>query len=379
MRRITLLLISLLLVLSVCPTVAHAQTGLTVLESRADVEFPLRMDFSLSAESSANIVDVRLRYSVEQESYADVTSEAYVALAPAAHIDVSWALDMRRVGGLPPGTIVRYWWVVRDAAGSSLVTDPVRVEFEDNRYSWKTLNEGLVTVFWYSGDQDFATEVMSTAQESLTRLASDTGAQLKKPLKIYVYGSTQDLLEALIFPYEWTGAVTYVQYGVIAVGLPPQNLSWGKSAVAHELSHMAVHQVTANPYSGLPTWLDEGLAVYSEGLLDVSFSSALAKAVESDKLISVRSLASPFSALSDLAVLSYAESFSIVSFLIATYGNEKMLDLLTVFSRGNTYDGALKAVYGFDMSGLNMLWHDYVMKQFQPNRTVVGLVGVATG
>ncbi len=379
MKKLGLLLLALILVQGILGTpVVHAQSGPVVVTSAAKANYPMSLDFSLSAKSSTEIIDVRIRYSIEQESYVAVISEAIVSIIPAKSIEATWSLDMRRVGGLPPGTLVDYWWVIRDAAGASLETDPVRIEFSDNRHSWKELTEGLVTVYWYSGSASFAAEVMSSAQEALSRLAHDTGARLNEPLKLYVYASTQELLGALIFPYEWTGAVTFTPYGIILIGLEPTNLDWGKSTVAHELSHVAVHQVTANPYSYLPSWLDEGLAMYNEGLLDVYIGTALMNAVKNDSLISVRSLASPFSALSDLAVLSYAESYSIVSYLISTYGQEKMLELLTVFSHGSTYDGALKTVYGFDMDGLNTLWRDYIIEQFQPDRTLAGLVGAGT-
>jgi len=216
---------------------------------------------------------------------------------------------------------------------------------------------------------------MSAAQDALTKLGNEAGAQLKKPVNIYVYASTQDLLGALIFPYEWTGAVTFSQYGSIAIGISASNLNWGKRAIAHELTHMVTHQVTFNPYSDLPRWLDEGLAVYDEGLLDVSFSTALKRAVDSNSLMSVRTLSSPFSANSDLASLSYAESYSFVSYLISTYGEDKMHGLLDIFSQGSTYDNALLKVYGFDSDGLNSRWLDYVKKLFQPNKPAVALVG----
>jgi hypothetical protein len=79
----------------------------------------------------------------------------------------------------------------------------------------------------------------------------------------------------------------------------------------------------------------------------------------------VRSLSSPFSANSDKATLSYAESYSLVDFLITNYGQGKMLELLTTFSEGSSYDGALEKVYGFDMDGLDTLWRDYLVKHYQ--------------
>ena len=115
-----------------------------------------------------------------------------------------------------------------------------------------------------------------------------------------------------------------------------------------------MHQITFNDYgAGLPTWLDEGLATYIQNEQD---SDWLNTAIKENKLISVRSLSSPFSAIAEQAYISYAESHSIVTFLMKKYGKDKMLQLLNVFHQGSGYDEALKQVYGFDQDGLDTLW-----------------------
>ncbi len=352
-----------------CPVRVEAQSELTVTASSAEVVFPMQINFSLKATSGAAITDIRLRYSVDQDNFAEIFAEAYVPFASATSVSARYSLDMRKTGGMPPGTVIRYWWVVTDASRARVVTDPVLTRFDDNRYKWKKTADGLITIYWYNGGDDFAREIMAAAKNSLAKLVLSTGAEMANPVKIYVYGSNQDLLGALMFPYEWTGAVAYSQFRTIAIGLAPSNIQWGKAAIAHELAHMVIHQVTMNPYNDLPRWLDEGLAVYAEGATDVSFSTALYNAVKSGNLISVQSLASPFSADPALATLSYGASFSIVDFLISTYGQDKMRQLLTVFSEGSTYNAALKTVYGFDMAGLDALWRKYVNELYKPKTT----------
>jgi hypothetical protein len=357
MKKVGILILVLCLALGLFnPSLVQAQAGPTITSSSAKVEFPLKLSFSLSARSAANIVDVRLRYKVEHDSYAQVTSEVFVEFQPSTDVDVSWTWDMRRTGGLPPGSTVEYWWTVKDAQGEKVETAPVPVQFDDDRYSWQSLTEGMVTVFWYEGKQAFAQELMSAAQQALARLSQDTGAQLKKPVRLYIYASTWDLQGAMIFPQEWTGGAAYAGYDTIAIGISTSSLNWGKRVIAHELSHIVTHQMTYNPYNGLPTWLDEGLAMYAEGALEASFASSLGRAITADSLISVRSLASPFSAISEQAIQSYAESFSIVEFLISQYGQDKMLALLNTFQEGTGWDSALVKVYGFDMDGLEARW-----------------------
>ncbi|MCX5999986.1 MAG: peptidase MA family metallohydrolase [Chloroflexi bacterium] len=198
---------------------------------------------------------------------------------------------------------------------------------------------------------------MTAAQQALQRLQTDTGASPQRSVRIYIYGTTAQLQGALLFAQEWTGGVTFRDFDVICIGVAPSQLDWGEGAVAHELTHWIVGQVTYNDYgAGLPVWLDEGLARYNEGAMTQADQALLNRAASNGSLISVRSLSSPFSAITDEAYLSYAESSSIVGFLIQTYGKGKMLQLLDVFRQGSGYDEALQQVYGFDQDGLDARW-----------------------
>jgi hypothetical protein len=137
--------------------------------------------------------------------------------------------------------------------------------------------------------------------------------------------------------------------------------------MAHELTHQIIAQVTSNPYGGLPTWLDEGLAVQNEAPPAADYNGIVSKAADAKALITVRSLASPFSAYGNEAYLSYAESYSIVKYLIEKYGEPRMLELLRTFRDGATYDNALKKVYGFDMDGLNAEWQNFLYGTPKPS------------
>ena len=218
---------------------------------------------------------------------------------------------------------------------------------------------------------------MDTAQTGLANLEKNTGASLSRPVSIYIYNNATDMQGAMIFAQEWTGGATYPPYSTIVIGINASNLAWGEGALVHELTHMVDYQMTNNPYSGLPTWLDEGLAMYSEGPLDPTFVTSLVAALEQGSLFTVRSMASPFSTDASLSYLEYAESYSLVDYLMSTYGEAKMLALLEAFHQGNTYDGALTQVYGFDMDGLYKLWLPFATQKYlklpQPASGAVGM------
>jgi len=363
MKRAILLTLMLFLLLTLPGLpVARAANGIQVMGSSVEVDFPMSMTFRLSAAGGASISDLRLHYAVERMSHARVVSEVLPEFTPGPTVDVVWNWDMRKTGGMPPGSSVSYWWTLEDDAGGTLETEAARVQLDDDRYAWRSLNEGLVTLHWYEGDEAFAGALMAQAQQVLERLEADTGAALESEAAIYIYASPDDLLGAMIFPQEWTGGVAYTRFSTIAIGILPDNLDWGRRAMAHELAHLVVHQMVFNPYNDLPTWLDEGLAMYAEGPMEPVFATLLMRAVDDDLLISVRSLASPFSAFAETAVLSYAQSYSLVDFLVSNYGQSRMLELLETFREGSGYDQALQKVYGFDMAGLDELWRSYIQR-----------------
>jgi hypothetical protein len=123
----------------------------------------------------------------------------------------------------------------------------------------------------------------------------------------------------------------------------------------HELTHIVTRVAGEGPYGGLPAWLDEGTAMYAQSEPGEGFTSALDKAVERDSLLSVRSMTSP-TGDANKVTLFYGEAWSLVSFLIETYGPAKFAELFATFKEGSTVDKALLKVYGFDQDGLEDAW-----------------------
>jgi hypothetical protein len=351
-------LLSSLLVLSPFYAIADLSVlaqGIT-LSGSVQSSFPNSMTFSIHAQSANNITQLRIHYVVDRQNFADVVSEAWAQFTPARTVNTQWFWDMRK-SSLPPGAQVEYWWTAMDSAGNTAQTDHATVTFDDNGHNWQTVTSGQIKLEWYSGSQSFAQALMTAAQQGLTRIENDVGAIPTGQALIYIYASAQDLQSAQLFAPSWEGGVTFEGFNIIAVGVATSQLSFGQRAVPHELTHWIVGQKTFNDYgAGLPTWLDEGLATYGEGSLNPLYQSALNSAIQNNQLLSVRSLSSPFSAVAQQAYISYGESNSIVTFLINTYGKDKMVQLLNVFHQGSTYDDALMQVYGFDQDGLNKLW-----------------------
>jgi hypothetical protein len=190
----------------------------------------------------------------------------------------------------------------------------------------------------------------------LDTLQTDIGIELEDPIKIFIYDSHQDLMGALsTTAQEWTGGVAFTTYGVVIIGISPSQLEWGLNAMTHEMTHLVIHQATDNPFSGLPRWLDEGIAVYNENRdeLDNDFRLLFEQAVENDQLMTLRTLSSPFPGDPLQANLAYGQSGAVVKFMVDTYGSEAMSELLSIFAEGALYDEALEQAIGMNTDELD--------------------------
>ncbi len=327
------------------------------------VEFPNSISFDLAVEAESDISRIALHYQTEKLSPVPVTSIVFPSFETASEAKASWKWDMRKTGGLPPGTRIRYWWAIQDAEGNSAETGVASVTFADQHHAWESLATDRITLYWYQGSSSFAQQLLNAAEGSLDRLATEIGAELSDRAQVYVYAGTQDLRNAMIYPPEWTGGVAYTEYGIVAIGISTDDLVWGKRAMAHELAHLVVHRLVYSGYDvGLPTWLDEGLAMYIEGELSSYLTAVLNDAVAHQELFSIRSLCGSFPTATQEAYLAYAQSYSLVEFLLQEEmgGKGNVLQLLDCFKQGSGYVDALDQVYGLDIDQLDGLWRQYV-------------------
>ncbi len=359
-------------VLAQAPPSAREQAGPAELEqsaplsvqlrtSLADVDFPNEIRFLLEATANRRIERVTLLWRVDDEP---VVSYRYAQFAPGTTVRASFAWRVRDV--LLPGSVISYYWELQDADENVFRTPQQEIPYEDRRFTWQTRSLGRVTVYWYSGDNVVGPELLAQAAPILQELSEGFQVQLQKPVKIYAYARLEDFHSAV-------GSRTQPGLVGLAAGTnrvyvfaPPtrQGVVQAVDYLRHELAHLIVGQLTENPYADPPRWLNEGLASYlmrDEQELR-QLEAALAQALRQNRLISLRSLASQFPSDDTGVALAYAESYSVVKYIIETYGGQKFGELLRAFKEGTLPDDALRTVLNVDMEKLEQDWHQYLRR-----------------
>jgi hypothetical protein len=364
MRKIILILILTFSLLNAATALASPPAIVT--NNEIILEFPETATFRATLTEDLNITSVVLEYGNEQQTCGKVIAKAFPQFTPGKTVNAEWTWEMRQSGSLPPGATLWWRWRVTDANGKETISETRTATWLDDLHRWKTMNNGdsqRVRLHWYEGDQIFADDLAKAAYNGLQFNETQSGLKADAPIDIYVYASTDELKEAILYEPSWTGGQAFPDQNIVILGISEADLDWGRDAIVHELTHVLVGHLTFSCLGDVPTWLDEGLAVYSEGELDPPSQGQLEDAIRDDTLLSLRSLSGGFSEVSDKAYLSYSQSYSITKFLIETYGQQKMTALLLALRDGKTIDDALLQTYGFDIEGLEDAWRQSIGAQ----------------
>ena len=335
---------------------ARAQSTITVSNDQPQIEFPERLTFQADFQSDQPIEKVVLEYGVDQWTCGTVIAKAFPEITPGKDVSAEWTWEMKQSGSQPPGTKIWWRWRLTDQQGQETVTNRKETVWLDDQHEWQTASGGNINLHWYDGKAAFGDELHQSAVKSLEDLAEVTGLRTAKPIDLYIYGNTDDMRDAVLYEPGWTGGLAYPDHNIVIIGISPDQMDWGKRTQAHELTHALVGQLTFSCLSDMPTWLIEGLAMYGEGGLEEAQQELFDTALKDNALAPVRSMSGGFAEESTKANVSYAQSYSLVQFLIEKYGQDKMLDFLRTLRDGATVDEALQQIYGFDIEGFEEAW-----------------------
>ena len=343
------------------PAVTRADEGnIKVVEAKAESQFPDGIKFSVIATSVDEIDDIRVFFSkVDQKGRSAYRS---VDFEPGESI-VGESILPSGSGGdyFPPGTMIEFSFEVRDKAGAVLRTESQEFVYEDNRFEWLTVVEGLITVYYYGEYvRDRANVVLEAAKENLERMLPVLGIAPTEPLRIVSYNNYRHMATALPFRAQ-----------AVSEGLQTQGMAFSNErvllvhgfdatvsgTVSHEFTHLLVGEAAGAAYSLVPSWLNEGLAEYGNIDPTDDYDAALRYGIFTRRIKPLWYLSS-FGGTPEDIIIAYGQGRSVVQYMIDTYGEERMASLFPVLQRTLDIDQALLEVYGMDQFGLDTVWRE---------------------
>jgi hypothetical protein len=339
----------------------QAVPGLNVTLNEAMPEFPVGITFSLQATTESPVKSVELLY---HPPGIETLSVEIPPIEPGTtKLDINNPVDLQS-GQLPVGVDVIYRWRITDEDGNVSETPEQTTQYFDTRYDWTELEGPRVTVYTYEASPEFRQAILDSAEQTIDRLENAYGILPTQRVRVWVYPNKDDFYGSLAPNSEpWIAGQAQPALFLISAILPPDDTRELDRVIPHEITHQVTYQVTQNPFNYPPLWLNEGLAVYwQETGRDRFYSFALDLAREGN-IPPLRTLNGEFAYDSEGALNAYALSLSVVIYILDTFGDEGMTDLLAAFKQGISYDDAVEQGLGITFDELDAGWRAYVLEK----------------
>ncbi len=348
-----------MLALLAMPRTVHAGTITTgaITHTTAD---PKAIVFKVSVQAPAGLQAATLDYKL-------FNPDTTVGGSQQATVDGSTALDATvtlttnsNERYIPIGSRFTYTWTLVDKEGARVVTPQREFVFLDGRYQWQEKTAGNFTVYWYgenARNADLALQAAASATADIEKLLN---VKLTYPIRLVTWrreaeGEAAQQSRGGSFDREVVTGGAQVAPDVVHLYDP---IGGFVDVVRHEIAHIVTKVAGDGPYGRLPSWINEGTAVYAQSDPG-GYRFAVQAAITNDSVNRLRAMSSP-SNQPNKVDLFYGQSWATVKHMIDKHGQPKFADLYKAFRDSGDMDAALKKVYNFDQDGLYNEWRQSV-------------------
>lgn len=263
--------------------------------------------------------------------------------------------------GLAPNTPVRASFRVYHGADDRTGTDgpEIRFVYADDRFEWKTLTGDVLRLHWYEGDDAFGQRALDIGEEAVREASEFLGVTEDRPLDFFIYAETEPFFDAI-----GTGSPENIigqahsdirtMFGLV----PPDTIDDARvrMLVPHELVHLVFNTAVENPYHQPPTWLNEGLAVYLSERYSADYRFVVEDAARNGTLYPLSALSGQFPRTTLISNLAYGEGVSAVDYLVRTYGEDALAQLIRSYAEGRTDEEAFTDAIGIGVEAFGDAW-----------------------
>lgn len=347
------------------PGAATAQSGVNVLDLGVENQFPDGLRFHIEVESSSPIEEIRVY--VRKLGQSSRSTYRTVEFEPGNRI-AGEALFQSKTSNeyIPTGTRLSYYFDIRTVDGERFETEPEILVYLNRGLNWDSVSDGLINVYYYhhsDRSEERAEKVLEVAAQTYDQMGPILGVDLTEPLNLVVYSDYRDMRAAL----RTSSRVAQQQLRTLGQAFANERtlLVDGSNdsfigdniltTAAHEFTHLLVADAAGSAYGQVHTWLNEGLAVYSEGADTTEYDLWVNTAIRNDAVPPLASLRT-YAGTPQETLRNYGLGHSAVTYMLDAYGNEKMAALFAELRTTHNLETALEAIYGIDIVDLDNDW-----------------------
>jgi hypothetical protein len=239
------------------------------------------------------------------------------------------------------------------------------------KLEWRVLRGRHVDLYYYPAESELAPAALAYAEKSYDTLSVQFGHEVGARIPLIVYASHTDFEQTNILPYTppegLLGATDFLKR---RVSLPFQgNFAEFRHTIRHEMVHVFQIDINAENYrqaprSGrlnFPLWWTEGLAELWSAGQDARDEMVMRDLTLSGRLPSFRQMTYMTSGL------VYPIGGQIHRWLADTYGDWRVALIYKEANRYDTFDEAVKAVYGRSLDQLSEEFQLAMRRSYYPS------------
>ncbi|MEI7556924.1 peptidase MA family metallohydrolase [Candidatus Chlorohelix sp.] len=339
-------------------TQAHAQANAAVVEftdTSALARYKVGVKFNLKAQISnalSNKLELKVRFGKQgaENTYP-------VDIQAGAQVNADYTV-LHNNNNMPTGVPLLYSWDLTLNNGAHAISNQSLIIYQDNKV-WNQLEGKNVTMRWYSGDNSYGNLMYNVAADSLATYEKRFNMAISDHIYVSIFASDRDFFDTVDGRIPaWAGGVAYPETGeVLLIAALDNNASqYIGYGIPHEMAHMALYQFV---HKSVPHWLDEGFAVYNQNSQNPNYLKIVKDAVQNNTLLGFDSITQGFPVDAKLAELAYAQSVSLITFLINKLGDAAFCNLLDQL-RTKTFKDAFNATYGVPFSEVEQQWRNNI-------------------
>ena len=368
----TLALLILLLTMT-APLSVQAEDGIEVLDEGVEYTFGGELVFQIELESEVPVNQITLV--LQAPGISTFVGEAL--FTPPGQAQFVYNLAQRP---LPAFSNITYSYHLTLENGESVETPIYSFTYLDNRYNWQELIEEPFHIYWYEGEIILAQEVRDAAVSGLEQVLELLQQPAEnKPIVIFIYSSEEELQSTLASVGQtWVGGHADPGLGSIVVSLPPgvdQSLEIQR-LIPHEIAHILLYRFMGNEYQYLPAWVNEGIASQMEVFSRPDYDLILEKAEGERGLIPFAHLCIAFPVDSDLVLLSYAQSNSMLDYIQREYGVTGIQAMIYAYDQGVSCERGVEVALGITLEELEKDWKQDVFSRGRYLTYIIILSGI---
>ncbi len=219
-------------------------------------------------------------------------------------------------------------------------------------------------IFFSDEDERLAAALAAEAETIYADVVGDIGVAPRPGIDVYIehtheaFRRRQPQQEKVP---EWAVGLAYPAHNLIILKAPAAALHGTVDPFRnfrHELAHLTLHQALRGVR--VPRWLDEGLAMYEAREWTLRTTAVISALTLKKAYIPLAALTNEFPVSVGEAEAAYAQSFSMVAYLLNRQGRERFHEFIRQVQAGKTLSQSTQAAFGLSFYDLEQRWHRYL-------------------